>query len=132
MKKPTTNNMALNKKENSVFLRINPKIYSLDVIFTVCYIFLEDNYIILDGNKEKEVIVQIKPKQSNKDLERIAGDFFNQLATYSVYKNQLEQNSDIKNAIIQKVLLTNSTPRENPNGLEDIKLPWEEKTSSKK
>ena len=112
-------------KEGSVLLKVNPKIYPLDVIFTVCYIFLEDNYIMLDGDKTKEVIVQIRPKEKGKDLKKISGEFSNQLVNYVVYKDQLEQNKDVKQAIMQKVLITNDTPIKKKDDFEKINLPWE-------
>ena len=118
-------------KEGSVLLTINPQIYPLDVIFTVCYIFLEDNYIMLDGDKTKEVIVQIRPKEKGKDLKNIAGEFSNQLVNYVVYKNQLEQNKEIKQAIMQRVLITNSTPIKKNDDFENINLPWENDKGNK-
>ena len=139
-----TNNRA-GKGDGRVTIPINPKIYPLDVIYSAAYVFLDDFYIIIDGDPEKGVIVKIFPKDGSKtrDIEK---RFNNELVNYAFYKKQVEKNSDIRKAIIQRALITtelsgesvapNKEPEieefedsdadfiEDPEG---IAIPWEEK-----
>jgi len=126
-------------------VHVNPKIYPLDVIYSAAYVFLDDFYIILDGDPEKRVIIKLFPKKtSNKDNEDIEKKFHNELVNYAFYKKQGEKNADIRKSIIQRALLTTEfslepeivAPEcndysyiEDPEG---IAIPWEEKFGDKK
>ena len=59
-------------RDGSVFVSVNPRIYPLDIIFSAAFIFTDKNYIILDGNPEEEILVQIKPKEKIDDVGKIA------------------------------------------------------------
>ena len=51
-------------------MKINPNLYSLEVIYSAAYAFLNKAYILLDGNPEKEILVKLKSK-SNEDPEKL-------------------------------------------------------------
>ena len=73
-----SSNLNINE-ENGIFsLSLNPKFYSLDVIYSTCYVFLEKAYIVLDGDLENKIIVNIKAKEGE-DGFLIAQDFNNEL-----------------------------------------------------
>ena len=115
-------NIRIDSSDNSILLNVNSAVYPLDVIFSVSYIFIEDNYIVLDKEKDN-ILVQIKPKNRNNNLNRLAGKFFNELATYTEYKNQLGKNRHVRDDIIKKVLLSNVF--EKSDNLRNMKFPWE-------
>ena len=131
-------NIKIDKTENKVLITINPKIFNLDVIYSAAYIFLDKAYIMIDGNPEKEIVVQIKPKM-NEDSETLGREFNNELLNYSVYKKQVERNSAIRQTIVQRALLTNISKNEEKENEEPeegdyvfddpegIAIPWEEK-----
>ena len=115
-------------KDGSVFVSVNPKIYPLDVIFSAAYIFTDKNYIILDGNPEEEIIVEIKPKEDIYGMEKIAMEFNNELINYSSYAIQLMRNAHLREHIIHKVFQiagSQSTQNTHPEltSLKDSK-PW--------
>lgn len=131
-------NMEIHKDGNYVIISLNPKIYSLDVMYSAAYVFLDRAYMMISGNPEKEILVEIKPKDSSVDLELLGRDFNNEILNYSVYSSQTKKNEGIRNAIIQRALLTNDLPEvagfhdevpdesfiDDPEG---IAVPWEEK-----
>lgn len=147
------NQSAPPKNRNSeVTVNINPKIYPLDVIYSAAYVFLDNFYIIIDGDPKDKVIVKILPKKgfSSEDIEK---RFNNELINYVFYKKQVEKNGDIRKAIIQRALVTaelsgESTANINQkqwSGIEEfqssdadfiddpegIAIPWEEKFGKK-
>ena len=134
---------------------VNPKIFPLDVIYSAAYVFLDKHYIMLDGDPKKKVVVKILPKggSGSKDIEK---EFHNELINYSFYKKQVERNSEIRKAMIQRALATSelsgehsyeSTTSPGKGDAEDeefedldadfiedpegIAIPWEEKYGKK-
>lgn len=106
MKNEKIKNFEIDKKENSVFLSINPKIYPLEVIYSAGYVLLDRTYVILDGNPEEEIIVQLKAKNKKENLEELALDFNNELISYAVYVVQAARTDEIRKAIVERALLT--------------------------
>lgn len=138
MSKELHTNSEKSDKEQ-IIIHINPKIYPLDVIYSAAYVFLDNFYIIIDGDPEKEVMVKIFPKNGSnpKDIEK---KFNNELVNYAFYKKQVEKNADIRKAIIQRALVTAELSGEpvaedsDADYLEDpkgIAIPWEEKFGKK-
>ena len=93
-------------KDGSVFISVNPKIYPLDIIFSAAYIFTDKNYIILDGNPDEEIIVEIKPKENTAEMEKVAMEFNNELVNYGSYAVQLARNAHLREHILHRVLQT--------------------------
>ncbi len=103
-------NFKLFPGEGKVVISLNPKTYSLEVVYSAAYVFLDRAYFFLDGNPKKEIKVFLKAKNekiSKKDLERLARDFGNELVNYSVYIAQAARNQSVREAIIQRALATN-------------------------
>jgi His-Xaa-Ser system protein HxsD len=115
-------------KDGSVIVSVNPKIYPLDVIFSAAYIFTDKNYIILDGNPEEEILVEIKPKEKNSDIGKIAMEFNNELISYGSYAVQLANNSHLRALILHRVLQTAGRHHHNQTNPEvsnlDNSKPW--------
>jgi len=130
--------MEINKEENCVSVNINPKIYPLDVIYNAAYVFIDKAYVLIDGDPNEGVLVELKPKKEF-SLEVLGREFNNELLNYSVYKTQSDKTKDIRTAIIQRALITNDPSviggcqkkdSEEYDYLEDpegIAIPWEEK-----
>lgn len=143
-------NLELSKKENQVLISVNPKIYPLDAIYSAAYVFLDKAYILLDGNPEEKITIELKPKEKH-DLEKLGREFNNELLNYAQYKKQAELNAPLRQILLQRALLTNdpslqdSAAKEDEDlGLDDldddldfledpegIAIPWEEKYGKK-
>lgn len=114
--------------DDHVIVRVNPKIHPLDIIYSASYILLEEAYVVIDGEPESKISVELRPKGSLSP-EQLANKLNDELINYSVYKTQSEKNSQLRLAIIQRALLTNGFEDEledfeDPEG---IAIPWEEK-----
>lgn len=107
------NNLEIDKKGGYLIVSINPKIYPLEVIYSAAYVFLDQAYLLIDGNPEEEIFVQLKPKNRKEDLEKLGNEFNNELVNYSVYVVQAVRNQPLRKAIIERALLTNTTEVEN-------------------
>lgn len=135
----TKGNFEIHKKERCVMVSINPKIYPPDVIFSAAYVFLDKAYLLIDGDPEEEIVVELKPKDEKGSLETLGREFNNELLNYAAYKAQVEKNAAIRQMIIQRALFTNDPSLEkNGSGeesyIEDpkgIAIPWEEKYAKK-
>lgn len=150
-------NLEINKKDNYVLISVNPKIYPVDVVLSSAYIFTDSCYVLVDGDPNEEIIVELRPKDKKEDIEKIGRDFNNELVNYANYAVQAIKNSRLREAILNRVLLTNSVqagdefneraydapqqpsePCEEDDSAEDIDdpleiaKPWEEKYGEKK
>lgn len=97
-------NMELDKEKNRVLISLNPRIYPLDVVYSACYVFIDKAYVLLDGEPEEEIIVELKPKDESESIEKLGMEFSNELLNYAVYKRQSLANADIKTLIVQAAL----------------------------
>ncbi|MFC1728438.1 hypothetical protein ACFLZ7_03170 [Nanoarchaeota archaeon] len=94
--------------EDHIICTINPKIYSLDIVYSAAYILIDKAYILLDGDPQTKIEVEIRQKEDPKvDLQVLAQEFNEQLLNYAVYKVQSERNKELREAILKRVLLTN-------------------------
>lgn len=127
-------NLEINKEDRFVLVSINPKIYPLNVIYSAAYMFIDRAYVMIDGDPESKVIVELRPKKSLEDLNKLGGDFNNELLHYAVYETQSKESSMIRAVLMKRVLLTNTGDQteedwfENPEG---ITIPWEEDQGDK-
>lgn len=105
------NNIEVNDKENYLIVSINPKIFPLEVIYSAAYVFIDKVYLLIDGNPEEEVFVQMKPK-SKENLEKLGMEFNNELVNYAVYVVQAARTQPLRKAIIERALMTNAQHEE--------------------
>ena len=110
-------NLVINQEENFVSVNVNPKFYPLDVVYSASYIFLDKAYIVLNGDPEEKIIVELRPKEEKIDLEVLGRDFNNELLTYAVYSSQSKKAKRIKEAIVGRAMETNTY--EDEEGLTD-------------
>jgi His-Xaa-Ser system protein HxsD len=135
--------IKVDEKENACIIKLNQKVYPLDVIYSAAYVFIDKAYIILDEDSKKNISVFLKPKKKM-DLNELGGEFYNELLNYAQYKTQAEKNKAIRETIIQRALITNDPSIIEEENLfdkdideylddpEGIAIPWEEKYGDKK
>ncbi len=107
-KKSPIDNMHVNKKGNYVLISINPLIYPLSVVYSACYVFIDRAYVLIDGDPEAEILVELRPQDKSTKIEVLAREFNNELLSYAEYTTRAARNQRLREAIIQRVLLTNS------------------------
>jgi His-Xaa-Ser system protein HxsD len=120
----------LEMRPGVVAVSVNPKIYSIDIVYSASYVFLDRAYVVIDGDPESEIIVELRPKDTKTDIEELGRDFNNELINYAVHRFQNEQNQGVKEAIVKRALATNSEEAEQEMSYIDdplgIAKPWEE------
>ena len=124
--------------QNTIAIKLSPKIYSLEVIYGACYVFVDRAYLLLDGDPKEEIQVLIKSKQkmARKKLEALAGEFENELLNYALREKITKSNRKIREYIIGKALYYDTSEMlgedgSKPDELEEdplgIAIPWEKK-----
>jgi His-Xaa-Ser system protein HxsD len=134
--------IKIENKEDRCVIKVNSKIYPLDVIFSAAYVFIDKVYVLIEGDPEKEICVLLKPKK-NQNIENVGEEFYNELLNCLVYKEQGSKNKKIRETIIQRALITNDPSiiteedifeKDIDEYLEDVEgiaIPWEEKYGKK-
>ena len=101
-------NIEVNEKDGYAFFSINPKIYSIDVVYAAAYVMIDRAFVILDGDPKKEIKVEIRKKEDHHDLKELVRSFNEELLNYATYKVQSEKNKKIREMLLQRVLFTNN------------------------
>lgn len=137
--------IKISKKKNQLLISLNPKIYPLEAVYGACYVFIDRAYLFLDGNPEKEIKIFIKGKEelNSKELEKLAGEFKNEVLNYTLRLSIAQNTKKIRETIVERALFSalphqeeeffpekeKKLVEEDPLG---IAIPWEEKYGKKK
>jgi len=99
-------NLQIDEEKGVVLISVNPKIYTLDIIHSACYVMMDKAYITIDGDPSREVIVRLRPIQPCRttDLEKLGRDFNNELINYAFYKVQVNRNNPLRILLLQNSL----------------------------
>ena len=93
------------KDRNSTIIKLNPKLYSMQIIYSSAYAMLDKAYIILDGNPETEIIVNIFQK-NNEGIEKLKQRFYDELVNYGNYYNSINRDKEIVKMILERALFS--------------------------
>jgi His-Xaa-Ser system protein HxsD len=139
------------KIENDfVVLKINPKVYPIETVYSAAYVFLDKAYVVLDGDPKKEIVIKLKPKEKY-DLKKLGNEFFNELINYADYHKRAKDTKELRQMILQRAIITNDPSvveqeddkefekllkeldedDETFDDPEGIAIPWEEKYGKK-
>lgn len=100
-------NFEMDNEKGIVLVSINPKIYSLEVIFSSAYVLMDKAFIVIDGDPETEVVVSIRPKNSEK-LESLASEFNDELLNYAVNTEQSRKTEQLRSNLIKEAFAGHS------------------------
>jgi len=100
--KSILNNLEIHK--DFVIASINPKLYPLSIIFSAAYALLDRAHIIIDGDPNTEILVELKRKNKEESLEELGRDFNDELVNYVVYMIQSIRNKKIREDIMENAL----------------------------
>jgi len=104
----SVDNLEVDEKTGNVVISVNPKIYPMNTIFSAAYILVDKAWVLIDGDPNEEIIVQLRRKDKKINLEELGRQFNNELVNYSVYNAQVEKNAVLRGMIIQKAFETQS------------------------
>ena len=108
----SVDNLEVDEKTGNVVISVNPKIYPMNTIFSAAYILVDKAWVLIDGDPNEEIIVQLRRKDAKINLEELGRQFNNELVSYSVYNTQVEKNAVLRGMIIQKAFETQSQESE--------------------
>lgn len=91
-------------KEKEILAEINSKTYNFSVVLTTIYPLLEENYIIIDGDKESIIKLRIKPKRSDTNKEELILKFFNRLNLNLIHQMKQKENKEYVDTIMKNSL----------------------------
>lgn len=102
-------NMISNKKLNmnkDVKIKLDEKIYSLQVIYGAAYVFIDRAYIFISIDNNGKISVRFRSKNNTlkNDIEKIVGEFENELLSYALRVELLNKTKKIREMIIEKAL----------------------------
>jgi len=136
------NYKIIDNEQKIIKINYNPSFYSLDIIYSGCYVFLDKAYFNFQGNPKEniEIIIELKDKEGN--IDNFVKEFNNSLINYIEYKQNLDNNKELRQLILQRALITNDkelveefeedlfSDDELLEDPQDIATPWEEKYSN--
>jgi His-Xaa-Ser system protein HxsD len=102
------------KRPSKMVFKIDPKIYPLEVVKAAAYAFVNRAYVDIGGNAKRKILVTLTDKENSgrKELERIAGDFKNELLNYALRRDISQNNREIREYIVSRALFSSVTPPE--------------------
>src|SRR4030043_521272 len=128
----------IDPEQKEIEFTINTKIYSLTAICQAAYFFLDKVYVFLDGEPKKEVKVIMKLKSASDDgstkltmtssaeLEKIAGEFYNELLNQLLREKVNATNAKIREYIVSQALYS-AVPNEVDELLKEVEEEdWQE------
>ena len=92
-------------------MSVSSKIYSLETIFAVSYVFLDRSYVLLDegrAGKVKIFLIPKKKKASGEQIKELALQFYNELANYAHYFSRVKATKGVVEKILQRALFSAS------------------------
>jgi His-Xaa-Ser system protein HxsD len=89
-------NLEINSEKNFIVASINPKIYSLDVVYAAAYSFIEKCYVAIDGDPNGQILVKLTPFNGKIDHEQLGKEINNELVQFAASKMQDELEANIK------------------------------------
>lgn len=98
-------NLEIDENENMVLISVSPHIYPLPVIYSAAYTFIDQCYVLIDGDPGEEILVELRPKTKT-DLKILGREFNNELVNYANYAAQCVRTAKLREAILKRVLLT--------------------------
>ena len=99
-------NIEIDKTGAHAIIKLNPKVYSLGVVRSVGYVFLDRAYVILDETPDRKIEVFLKPKEGEDSPRKLAMDFYNELLNHSHYSAMVRDNYEIIKMVIQRALFS--------------------------
>ena len=120
---------------------LSKDIYPLVSVKKALANFMEEIYIKINSNKD-EIVVQIVPKENKEKLEKIIGEFYNELLRESLRYNIATETRNLRELIVGRALYTtcidleenqeeNNYTEEEEYSLDEIAVNWFDKYENK-
>jgi len=90
------------RQEDALVLRVDCGLYSEEAIFRTCYVFTDRCYLFLQRELPNHIVVRLRRKHSSTDLERMCGDFANELLNQRIRIDLARETHEIRRKIVAK------------------------------
>ncbi len=144
--------MKEEKNGNMVSFEIDRKIYPMELIFGAGFIFIDRCYVYLDRNGSDKIKVTLKgkPGTGDEEVERLVGEFNNELLNQALRKKINQANKRVREYIVSRALFSAEPVDDVEPGYEEqplddmafeddflddplqIAVPWDEKYGADK
>ena len=115
-------------ENNCLSFTLSLENYTQEGAYQAAYAMLDRLYFYFDKKDAKTLLVEIKPKGSGVSLEKLKGEFLNELLNSELRVLVAKRTRKVREALIAQALIGASSEKndytEDPMG---IALPWEEK-----
>lgn len=94
---------VIDQKNNAITFEVNSKIYAKEIVYKACYVFIDKLYIFLAPTEKKDAItVTLRGKDAltKKGLEKLEGEFVNELLNCLVRENVSKRNQKVLEQIV--------------------------------
>lgn len=127
-------------KGNTLKFSFNLKDYPLEALYGAAYVFLDKVYLFLNSKPKEKIEVSLKGKKklSKKQLEKLKGEFLNELFNYTIRIKMAKGNRKIREFIIGQALISaygSESNQEDEMKYKDdplgIAMSWEDKYEKK-
>ena len=117
-------------KKEKIDIILDQQVYPMEAIYAAAYVFIEKVYIYL-AMKNGKTIMTLTAKEgvTSKQLEKISGEFLNELLNSSLRHSLSKNNKKLRQTIIEMALFSSVSENDvwaEENEADDIPLPWEE------
>ena len=111
--------IQVDEKNKTVTVRVNTKVFPIDLVYEAAYLLLDRAYVVLDGDPEKEVFAILSPRTFKGELSDLGRIFFDELVAAAFNAVQFMKNKELREALMESLVPEVSE--------EDIATIWEEK-----
>jgi His-Xaa-Ser system protein HxsD len=94
---------VIDQKNNAITFEVSSKIYAKEIVYKACYVFIDKLYIFLAPTEKKDAItVTLRGKDAltKKGLEKLEGEFVNELLNCLVRENVSKRNQKVLEQIV--------------------------------
>jgi hypothetical protein len=112
--------IQVDEKKKLVVVKINPKVFPIDLVYSASYSIMSRAYVILDGAPEDAIYAILRPRNFKGSLAELGQEFYDELVSAAFHTVQFVRNKDLRAAVISGL-----SPLQTDE--EDIARTWEEK-----
>ncbi len=114
------NFIQVDEKNRTVTVRVNTKVFPVDLVYEAAYLVLDRAYVVLDGDPEKEVFAILSPRTFKGELPELGRIFFDELVAAAFNAVQFMKSRELREALMESLGVSSDDE-------EDIATLWEEK-----
>lgn len=89
-------------QQDAMMLRVDRRVYPDEALFRTCYVFTDRCYLFLERDGADHITIRFRRRQDNADLQRVIGEFGNDLINQCLRITLGRETRDIRQLIVQR------------------------------